>query len=187
MVYVSPKVNIVDDFLSPEDHKTIHDAMLDVQQHFPWYISGKNAVEEDKKEHILNYQFTHPFFILTSQHNCYHDKSEKFDLILPILNKLNFIALHRVKANLEPIKPERYSSEFHYDYVGYDDKPCKKMTTAIYYVNDNDGYTEFSDGSIVESKANRFVHFRSDRLHRGVSQLDTRLRCVINFNLLMGN
>ena len=61
------------------------------------------------------------------------------------------------------------------------------MTTAIYYVNDNDGYTEFQDGTVIESKANRLLTFRSDRLHRGVSQLDTRLRCVINFNITMGN
>jgi hypothetical protein len=187
MVYESSKVHIVDDFLSSEDHKSLHDVMLGDQQHFPWYISGKNSIKEGADDYLLNYQFTHPFFILTSQHGCFFHKSDKFDLILPILNKLNFIALHRVKANLEPLHPERHYSQFHQDYIGYDDRPCKKMSTAIYYVNHNDGYTEFSDGSIVESKANRFLYFRSDKLHRGVSQLDTRLRCVINFNLLLGN
>ena len=63
----------------------------------------------------------------------------------------------------------------------------KKMTTGIYYVNSNDGYTEFEDGKIVNSIANRMILFRSDRLHRGVSQLDAQVRCVINFNFFMGN
>ena len=183
MVCASSKVVVHDDFLSSEDHKILHDSMLDEGEYFPWTISGKNPDED----HILNYQFTHPFFIQTSQHGYFYHKSEKFDLLLPILNRLNIIGIYRIKANLEPIKPERYYSQFHHDYNGYDDSPSKKMTTAIYYVNDNDGYTEFQDGTVIESKANRLVTFRSDRLHRGVSQLDTRLRCVINFNMIMGN
>ena len=56
------------------------------------------------------------------------------------------------------------------------------MTTAIYYVNTCDGFTEFEDGTKTEAVANRLVKFPSNLKHRGVSQTDTRFKCVINFN-----
>ena len=56
------------------------------------------------------------------------------------------------------------------------------MTTCIYYVNTCNGYTEFEDGTIVESVANRMAVFSSSILHRGVTQTDTKVRCVINCN-----
>ena len=49
-------------------------------------------------------------------------------------------------------------------------------------MNTCDGYTEFEDGSKVECRANRFITFPSSLSHRGVSQLDARFKCVINFN-----
>ena len=61
-------------------------------------------------------------------------------------------------------------------------KPVPFMTTGIYYVNGNDGYTEFETGDKVKSVANRFVKFPSDIKHRGVSQVDTKVRCVLNLN-----
>ncbi len=45
-----------------------------------------------------------------------------------------------------------------------------------------DGYTEFEDGTKVECVANRLVWFPSDIKHRGVSQLDTKVKSVINLN-----
>ena len=62
------------------------------------------------------------------------------------------------------------------------DMPTNNMMTAIYYVNSNNGYTEFEDGTKVDSVRNRLVTFPSSMKHRGVSQTDTRTRMVINFN-----
>ena len=61
------------------------------------------------------------------------------------------------------------------------------MKTGILYLNTNDGYTEFEDGKIVNSVANRFVEFPSNILHRGVSQTDTEWRSVINFNYFIAS
>ena len=88
---------------------------------------------------------------------------------------------NRIKVNNEPIITDRTFSEFHYD-VQMDGKPLSAMTTGIYYVNTNDGYTEFETGDKVKSVANRFVKFPSDIKHRGVSQVDTKVRCVLNLN-----
>ena len=174
-------MQIFDNFLKSEEHEKLQSYMI--AGPLPWILC-KKAGDDDS---MMNYQFIHPFFRQESQYHYDMTKSPHFDTITPILDNLNILALHRVKANLEPIKPERYYSDFHHDYRGSDGKPSKKMTTGIYYVNSNDGYTEFEDGKIVNSIANRLILFRSDRLHRGVSQLDSQVRCVINFNFFMGN
>jgi hypothetical protein len=53
-------------------------------------------------------------------------------------------------------------------------------------MNTNNGYTEFEDGTKVESVANRIVTFPSVTKHRAVSQTDEQRRVVINFNYLKG-
>ena len=57
-----------------------------------------------------------------------------------------------------------------------------ECTTAIYYVNTNNGYTEFEDGSRVESIENRLVTFPSYMKHTGTTCTDQKRRIVINFN-----
>jgi hypothetical protein len=59
--------------------------------------------------------------------------------------------------------------------------PC---TTAIYYANTCDGYTEFEDGTIVESVQNRFVAFPSRMKHTGTTCTNAKSRVVINFNYI---
>ena len=99
-------------------------------------------------------------------------------------------ALFRIKANLEGYRSSKpYYSNFHVDcsdeqlYVptidGHKHKEVKDMTTGIYYVNTCNGYTEFEDGTIVNSVGNRFVSFPASTKHRGVSQTDTKARVVI--------
>ena len=56
------------------------------------------------------------------------------------------------------------------------------MWVGIYYLNTNDGYTELEDGTIIDSVQDRMLFFNSKLKHRGVSQLDTKERVVINFN-----
>ena len=56
------------------------------------------------------------------------------------------------------------------------------MQTAIFYVNSNNGYTEFETGECIHSLANRMVLFPSNIKHRGVTQTNAKERFVINFN-----
>ena len=56
--------------------------------------------------------------------------------------------------------------------------------TSILYLNTNNGYTEFEDGTKVESVANRFISFPIETKHRGTSCTDKKIRVVINFNYL---
>ena len=173
------KIEVIDNFLSPTEHKKIHDLLLK-DGILNWkYNEVKVNMEQMGGQN--DYQFTHLFYTFHSLQDARHVTSPQIDFLIPLVKKLRFIALHRIKANLEPVKRERYKSKYHYD-VALDGEPCSFMTTGIYYVNTNDGYTEFETGDKVKSIANRFVKFPSNILHRGVSQLDTKVRCVLNLN-----
>ena len=175
--FLSLMIQVFDNYLSPLQHQKISDFLLK-DGLCQWKFNDRKVRHGDDP---YDYQFTHTFHTFHSLDGARHEVSPQIDYIKPLVDKIRFIALHRIKANLEPIKPERTHSDFHYD-VHKDGKPCSFMTTAIYYVNTNDGYTEFETGDKVNSVANRLVKFPSDIKHRGVSQLDTKVRCVLNLN-----
>jgi len=173
-------IQVIDNFLSPDAHKKISDFLL-TDGLCDWKYNDRK-VSSVQCNTLNGYQFTHLFYTFHSLSGVgRHIISKQIDILVPLVNKIRFISLHRIKANLEPIKPNRYVSDFHYD-VQMDGKPCSFMTTGIYYVNTNDGYTEFETGDKVKSVANRYVKFPSDIKHRGVSQVDTKVRCVLNLN-----
>ena len=184
-------INLHDDFLT-----NIEFGQLREQFFFggiPWFYN-ENKVSGKESENINNYQFTHVFYEMNSEHRVW-TRSDKFVILAPFLSRMEIVGIFRIKANLEPLKVgldtwhgedgtvnevvngvDRYYSQFHNDY------DCDNMTTGIFYMNTCDGYTEFEDGSKVECRANRFITFPSSLKHRGVSQLDSRFKCVINFN-----
>jgi len=93
------------------------------------------------------------------------------------VDKMNPVSLMRIKANLNVATKEYIDRELHTDF----DIDC---TTAIAYINTNNGYTIFEDGSKVESIENRVVIFPSFMKHAGVPCTDEKRRVVINFNYL---
>lgn len=66
---------------------------------------------------------------------------------------------------------------FHQDVTNDDD-----MKTLLFYLEDSDGYTEFEDGTIIESKKNRAIIFNSNIFHQTVMQTDVIFRRNININ-----
>ena len=99
-----------------------------------------------------------------------------------ILNKIRPKEIYRIKANLLTKTPEIVPNSFHTDVGG--NMGVIPYTTSIFYLNTNNGYTEFEDGTIVESVANRWISFPEDTKHRGTSCTDEKVRVVINFNYL---
>ena len=84
-------------------------------------------------------------------------------------------ALVRIKANLNPVSDKLIQYDKHKDQEHFS---CKG---AIYYVNNNNGYTMF-DNEKVESKENRIVFFNTETPHSGTNSTDCKNRMVINFN-----
>ena len=124
------------------------------------------------------FQFTHNIY------DGHSILSKSFNMIEPILNHEKVISLYRIKANLNPRTEnlQIYDDGFHTDHGSCNDLHTPKMTTAIYYVNTNNGYTLFEDGTKVESVANRLVKFPCSIKHTGTNCTDEKRRVVINFN-----
>ena len=172
-------IKIFDNFLTQRENNKIFDEMMSMQ--FSWGYSPAKVY--DSKNHfrftdLRNQQLVHMFYSRDGK------MSSHIKMVNPIMKKLEALAVHRIKANLELYNGDTaFKSDFHVDWKNpYTKKGCKNMTVGIYYVNGNNGYTEFEDGTKVESVENRFVSFAGDLLHRGVSQTDTKERVVINFN-----
>lgn len=162
---------IIDDFIDKADLANLEAVLLGVD--FPWYLN--QAVVDTPEEHLSDYQFVHGFY------NRHTWNSQFAPLVQPIIEKINPTAIIRIKANLNPWTGEHVYGGWHNDYKF----SCK---TAVFYVNDNNGWTEFETGERVKSKANRLVVFDSDMVHSGVSATDVKARCLLNINYLkVGN
>ena len=105
--------------------------------------------------------------------------SPHFEVIRPIIEKLNPAHLIKAKVNLTTRKDR------HIEYGMHVDTKRVGATTAIFYLNTNKGYTLFEDGSKVFSVANRMVIFDSATLHTGASCIDADHRLVLNINMIM--
>ena len=160
---------IIDNFLSKEEFNPLTDLVLN---NFQWkYINYVDYADDEDK-----FQFIH---------RIYEDKklfSPFHEIFNPIWNKIRPKEIYRVKANLLIRTPEIVPNRFHIDIrENWREIP---YTTSIFYVNTNNGYTEFEDGTKIESVANRFISFPVETKHRGTSCTDENIRVVINFNYL---
>jgi hypothetical protein len=157
---------VIDNFLTVEQHQSIQELMLG--DGFPWYFNDY-PVLDGEEDTIYNFQFTHLFYFNNER------ASQFADILNPILEKINPKEIYRIKANLSPSTPETRAGRWHNDF-------SFKCKTAVYYLNDNNGFTKFRSGEVVSSVANRFVVFDSQDLHLGASSTDVKARCLINFN-----
>jgi len=172
-------MKIEDDFLDQEEFDNIQSLMMKDQ--ITWCYSPGivraplyNSIENEDND----FQFTHSFYFNSAP------QSPFFYQLNPILEILNPMSLWRTKANLLTRTPDIIENLLHTDIGDLDNSPeqLKQWTTSIFYVNTNDGYTKFEDGSIVESVANRMVTFPSNIKHTGTSCTNKNTRVVINFN-----
>tara|TARA_B100001996_G_scaffold135723_1_gene103338 strand:+ start:231 stop:803 length:573 start_codon:yes stop_codon:yes gene_type:complete len=171
-------IHIVDDFLTQLEYNRMLDTFLFSE--FPWQYNEYKVGEDDQT--LENFQFVHSFYKISSHYGgVVHNQSTYFEHLLPILSRIEYIGLHKIKANLQPLFKEAFKSDFHTDYSD-DHGLCGHMTTGIYYLNSCNGYTEFENGQKVDCLANRWVTFPSNWQHRGVSQTDMRVKLLLNFN-----
>lgn len=161
-------MRIIDNCIDEEHFRSLQDSMLSLSGNFPWYV---NQVIYDSKE----LQFTHTIY----SQELHQPTSNLFERMRPILHVLQPRALVRIKANLQLRQDQQIEKNYHTDLRKED---CRGITTAILYVNTNNGYTKFRNGAKVESVENRLVYFDATEFHTGVACTDEPLRAVINFN-----
>jgi len=142
---------------------------------FPWYYQISQTV--DKKEKDKSYLSHLIYSNNMPQSNNYED------IMLPILFALDKPkSLISCRANLYINRNEVYKSNYHTDDCDEENKWNHK--TALFYVTENNGYTEFKNGKKVESKKNRLCIFDASEEHRAVSQTDEDRRILININYI---
>ena len=161
-------IKIYDDFLSNKSLSYIQSIFFNPK--FSW-LWCDNTVHPPQCDELDDYKFYRVLY----EHG---SKNEKvIEDLAPIIHhpEINCQYLIRIKANCNPRSDRIIKHGFHID-------TTTKCTTAIFYVNSNNGYTEFEDGTKVESIENRFVTFPSHLQHTGTTCTDQKRRIVINFN-----
>ena len=176
-------IKIEDNFIDQKNFEKIQTLMLGTELDWHYYdgiVYGERGPDgklsfprdEDKDK----FQFVHICYI------GYAPLTPLVKDLDPILAKIKPISILRIKANLLTRTSNIIENLFHVDTRGLPKEKLKQWTTSIFYVNTNNGYTEFEDGTKVESVANRLVSFSGDIKHRGTSCTDEKIRVVINFN-----
>ena len=100
----------------------------------------------------------------------------EFEHLVPIIEKLNYKALIRIKANMYSSTENMLEHAPHQDFTFYN-------KSALYYVNSNNGYTQIGDHKI-ESIKNRLVVFDGSIDHYSTNCTDEQVRVTVNFNFL---
>ena len=157
-------IKVIDNFLEEDIFKEIEKIVMGDK--FPWFFNDFKSDDDD----IHNYQFTHTVIRGNGEIESKFIKNMK-----PFFTKLNIKKIFRIKINLTTRTEKLFNHEFHTD-VPF------QCTTAIFYVNSNNGKTIFEHGKEVNSVSNRMVIFNSNLEHAATSHTDEKTRVVINFN-----
>jgi len=184
-------MKIEDNFLDQEKFNKLQNVIMG--ENMPWsYTDGIVAPSWHPLGEKGKFQFCHVFyredfpsktFTLDYARTTRIPNVPSITILEPILNRINSISIWRIKTNLLTRTSNIIENAFHIDmFSNMSEEKLKQWTTSIFYVNTNNGYTEFEDGTKVESVANRFVSFPANLKHRGTSCTDENTRIVINFN-----
>jgi hypothetical protein len=154
---------VIDNFLPKEEFNDIKNIIMG--SNFPWFYNSCVATKKD----VDNFYFTHLFFDSLKVNSNY------YEILNPILEKLEIKALIRAKANLysstEQLIEHKKHCDFSFDHKG-----------VIFYVNTNNGFTILEDGTKIKSVENRVLMFNPSKLHNSTNCTDKQPRINVNFN-----
>ena len=95
-----------------------------------------------------------------------------------LYEKLGVTNLQNARVNCTTGQAKKYTSAYHTDFSD----EINHHSTAIVYLNTNNGGTQFLEEGFIESRANRAIIFPNHIQHAGVWCTDKKLRFVANFN-----
>ena len=163
-------MRVIDNFIPQDQFQYIQNVMLG--PNLTWNYNDGIVGSDDPPG---SFQFTHTFY---AAHGVTPDpdkmiKSPWLSILDPVVRQLGGSGW-RIKANMGPKTTEIRRNKFHIDFPN--------IETAVYFINTNNGWTEFQNGDKVESVANRIVIFDSNTMHTGTTCTDQKVRVLINFN-----
>ena len=152
-------MKVIDNFLDQNSFNYFKNEVTG--QYFPWYFNTEKVISN--KNHLDNYQFVNIF-----------QKGNTANFLLDVFaDKLKVNQFIRAKLNLTT----RTSKIFKFDYHNDTNANCN---VAIFYVNTNNGYTQFKNRRKIKSVENRLLIFDNKLQHRGTTSTDTKTRIVLN-------
>lgn len=176
MIAHHPVTTTMDHVLDDDKANAIEQLFLFTDD-FPWFL-----VHGVDKEYDGNYMMVHDIFYDGQWRSSDGVKDACLDIMAELqLKSKQYELIYRIKANL--LLPTKEIVEFN-NHVDMD--YIEGAKTAVYYVNDNNGYTTVempADNVVKESKKNSALIMDQDMLHRGSTSTD-QPRVVINFNFM---
>ena len=167
---MNKEIEVLDNVF-PEDYFESLQKMF-LSNTFPWFMEPASVYEDDNFP-----QFVHAVY------REFEPCSESWQYLKGgILNALQPHGLYRVKANATSVYSEVIEKPMHIDMM--DGDAVTPHRVAILYINTNNGYTIFEDGTKVNSVANRLLLFPGHLKHAGTTCTDQPLRVVVNINYL---
>jgi hypothetical protein len=166
---------IIDNALNTNDFDILKDFVLGAN--FSWYFE-ENVVDPGWAiEPLTQDQKDWNFF---SAHALFRDSTivtspDFWNIIQPILEILKPKALIRAKVNAYTRTPKIVHHAEHMD-QDYD------HTSALLYLNTNNGLTVLENGTEIKSIANRLLLFNGSKPHHSTTCTDATRRVNLNFN-----
>ena len=168
------EIKVYDNFLPKQYFADLEAELLG--PNFPWFFN--EGINYDNPPHPTQYQFIHIFYDNGME-------GPHFGWVADMCRQVGYKEILNdpmrcgIKGNLNPKQPEHELYGLHIDL-----EPDKTdgWTTSIFYVNTNNGWTEFETGDKIDCVENRLVSFPSHIQHSGVSCTDVKRRVVININ-----
>lgn len=166
-------MRVLDDFLDPAEFQRLREAVSAPE--FPWRQIPILFPPPAGLDGSYNVQFVHGFL---QRKPGFRFDSDRLPLLAPLLRKVD--ARHWIKAKLN--RTLRRDKSVVYGW--HVDTRRPGATTAVFYLNTNNGGTAFEDGRRVDSVANRMVMFDARLRHSGASCTDAADRLVLNLNFM---
>lgn len=173
-------IYVIDNFLPYRDWDLLYNAVT--SQQIKWASSTVVAHDSLYQDYDPRYNFQLIHMFLESRSDIMINKNT-FYLLDALLKKINPREWIRIKLNLNPCNSNIIKHGLHVDHYSQ----RTDAWTAIYYINTNNGYTLFEDGSKIDSIENRLVVFPSTLKHTGTTCTDTYARFVLNLNFYKDN
>lgn len=179
---------VIENFLPTEDAFKIHQWMTSAA--IPWHFSWNAATPTDDSGHGY---FSHKAFESNmqdaNQSMVYSDGA--LSLLSNFLSTKGIEYIRMIKFNMYPRTQEIIQHGKHFDVTTFDiddqfEWSEKGEKTILYYVNDNDGYTEYfpdgKDSIKVPSRFNTALYTDESIIHCSSTCTDKPARLTININ-----
>lgn len=141
---------------------------------FPYFFRGTVAYDNSHEEKFI---MGHRLYDWNEGGNLTESKYIE-GILQPLLNVLQPKTLYRAQVNMNCRNDIRQFAHWHVD------QPNMQHSTALYYVNTNNGWTEFENGTKVPCIGNSIGIWSENIRHRGAYQTDTAVRICININYI---